>query len=97
MMFSSSDVSSHNSETDCWIVIDGIVYDVTSFLSRHPGGAKTIVRRSGDGQDAKSAFDAVDKSKGSFRPRRGQEESHALGLQRALQKVTSTPRLDATD
>lgn len=37
-----SDVQKHNKEGDCWIVVHGKVYDVSTF--EHPGGkASTLV------------------------------------------------------
>ena len=35
-------VSSHNSASSCWSVIDGNVYDLTSWISQHPGGQQAI-------------------------------------------------------
>jgi len=32
----------HSSREDCWIVIDGGVYDVTSWLPKHPGGTISL-------------------------------------------------------
>ena len=36
-------LAKHSSDQDCWIIIENKVYDVTKFLSRHPGGAGYIV------------------------------------------------------
>jgi uncharacterized membrane protein len=35
-------VSQHATADDCWTIIDGNVYDMTSFLARHPGGSAAI-------------------------------------------------------
>jgi len=51
--FSLSDVAEHNNENDCWLVIDGKVYDVTSYIEKHPGGG---VIANYCGQEATEAF-----------------------------------------
>ena len=40
--YTAEEVARHNSSTDCWTIVDGYVYDVTSFARRHPGGAESI-------------------------------------------------------
>ena len=45
--FTAEDVSKHNTEDDCWVTDNGKVYDVTSFLSKHPGGADFILSNAG--------------------------------------------------
>ncbi|CAI6332586.1 unnamed protein product [Periconia digitata] len=40
-------VAEHNSKSSCWIVLDSNVYDVTSFLQKHPGGAAIILKQAG--------------------------------------------------
>ena len=52
--YSLSDIAPHNSEQDCWILVDGSVYNVTSFIPQHPGGSETIL--SVCGKDATTAF-----------------------------------------
>lgn len=42
-----AEVAKHNSTKSCWILLDSKVYDVTSFLSRHPGGAAIILKHAG--------------------------------------------------
>jgi cytochrome b involved in lipid metabolism len=58
--FSMSDVAKHNNENDCWIVIDGKVYDVTSYIESHPGGK---VMANFCGQDGSLAFATKGKNK----------------------------------
>lgn len=32
------EVTKHQSPTDAWVVLDGRVYDITTFVKSHPGG-----------------------------------------------------------
>lgn len=36
-------VALHNKSSDCWTTVDGSVYDVTSWISKHPGGEQAIL------------------------------------------------------
>lgn len=47
-------VATHNQQSDCWAAIDGEVYDLTTWVGQHPGGASFIVQLCGT--DATSAF-----------------------------------------
>jgi cytochrome b involved in lipid metabolism len=47
-------LSKHISRTDAWISLDGIVYDVTSYLRHHPGGAEKLLM--GCGKESKKLF-----------------------------------------
>ena len=49
-----SEVAKHNTQMDCWAAIDGSVYDLTSWISRHPGGPDKILKLCGT--DATAAF-----------------------------------------
>lgn len=37
-----AEVAKHNTANSCFLVIKGAVYDVSSFISQHPGGARRI-------------------------------------------------------
>ncbi|KAK1700141.1 cytochrome b5-like heme/steroid binding domain-containing protein, partial [Colletotrichum godetiae] len=50
-------VRQHHTVDDCWMVIHGKVYDITSFLPSHPGGKAILLRNAG--KDATAVFDAV--------------------------------------
>lgn len=41
-VFTADEVAMHSTAEDCWTIIDGNVYDVTPFVSRHPGGLAAI-------------------------------------------------------
>lgn len=47
-------VARHNNYNDCWMIISGKIYDLTSYLSVHPGGAQSII--SYCGKDGTVAF-----------------------------------------
>jgi cytochrome-b5 reductase len=53
--FSLTDVKLHNTEDDIYIAIHCKVYNVTSFLHEHPGGAEFLLEVAG--QDATEAYD----------------------------------------
>ncbi|MCC6433981.1 MAG: cytochrome b5 domain-containing protein, partial [Acidimicrobiales bacterium] len=37
-----ADVAAHATSEDCWLAIGGNAYDVTAYLTDHPGGSRTI-------------------------------------------------------
>jgi|TARA_B110000444_G_C18777050_1_gene565505 cytochrome b involved in lipid metabolism len=41
------EVEKHNTINDCWIVSHGKVYDVSSFINKHPGGKFVIKSHAG--------------------------------------------------
>ena len=53
------ELASHNSQDNCWLAINGKVYDVTKYISSHPGGVAEIIRYCG--QDATQAFATMNK------------------------------------
>jgi|SRR3989344_4377276 len=54
---SLSELSNHNTESDCWVAYDGKVYDITSFLPNHPGSARAIAPYCGTSDSFKNAFE----------------------------------------
>lgn len=52
--FTWEEVAAHNSEESAWIAIDGSVYDITSFVDKHPGGREMILLAVG--RDATDIF-----------------------------------------
>lgn len=40
-LISVEEISKHNSIEDCWIVVDGKVWDITDFAPDHPGGGES--------------------------------------------------------
>nr|KAG5714734.1 hypothetical protein BaRGS_000222 [Batillaria attramentaria] len=54
--YSWNEVKEHSSVQDKWLVIDGQVYNITSWARKHPGGNRVISHYAG--QDATDAFRA---------------------------------------
>lgn len=52
-----SQVRRHNKEGDSWVSIGGSVYDVTTYMHRHPGGKALIARNAGG--DATADFEGM--------------------------------------
>lgn len=46
-VYTAEEVAEHASTDDLWVVLDGKVYDITSWLPQHPGGAAVLLRYPG--------------------------------------------------
>lgn len=53
-VFTEEEVARHKNEGDCWVVVDGVVYDVSKFMHSHPGGKGVILKLGG--KDVSSEF-----------------------------------------
>ncbi|XP_008810951.1 cytochrome b5 [Phoenix dactylifera] len=60
-LYSMEEASQHNTQDDCWVVIDGKVYDVTNYLDEHPGGDDVLL--SAAGRDSTEEFEEAGHSK----------------------------------
>ncbi|QGA19140.1 hypothetical protein EYB26_006828 [Talaromyces marneffei] len=56
-VFDAAEVAKHNTPESCWVILYGKVYDVTDFMSSHPGGVKVILRLAGT--DATEEYDPI--------------------------------------
>ncbi|OJD29361.1 cytochrome b5 [Diplodia corticola] len=59
-VYSLKEVAAHSKKNDLWIVVHGKIYDVTSYLLDHPGGAEAIEEVAGT--DCTAAFEDVGHS-----------------------------------
>ncbi|AQK62784.1 Cytochrome b5 [Zea mays] len=46
-LYSMKEAALHNTPDDCWVVVDGKIYDVTKYLEDHPGGADVLLEATG--------------------------------------------------
>lgn len=51
---SAQEVASHNSAASCWTIVNGNVYNLTSYIQRHPGGPSVL--KNICGRDGSAAF-----------------------------------------
>jgi cytochrome b involved in lipid metabolism len=51
------ELADHATAKDCWLLIDGVVYDVTKFLDNHPGGSTVMIEHAG--RDCSSNFEDI--------------------------------------
>ena len=54
------ELQKHNKPNDCWIAVEGSVYDITKYLSLHPAGAQVCIDVSG--RDCTKEFDKAEHS-----------------------------------
>ena len=59
--YTMAQVRTNNSATSCWAVINGSVYNLTTWINSHPGGSGAIISLCGT--DATSAFTSKHGSK----------------------------------
>ncbi len=60
--YSAAQVATHANKESCWSIIRGDVYDLTNWISKHPGGQQAILGICGI--DATKNFDAQHKGQG---------------------------------
>ena len=54
LILSTAEVAKHNTRSDCWSIVKGKVYNLTSYVQSHPGGASVIANICG--KDGSGAF-----------------------------------------
>ena len=53
LILNMSEIKKHSKSSDCWMLINGNVYDITSFFGSHPGGNSVMAATCGtDATDA---------------------------------------------
>jgi cytochrome b5 len=55
--YTLEEIATHNTADNLWLIVEGKVYDVTSFLEKHPGGQKPFLNYAG--KDATERFKVI--------------------------------------
>lgn len=42
IILSASEVAKHSTGSDCWMIVTGLVYDLSGYVSQHPGGSVMV-------------------------------------------------------
>lgn len=77
--YTLDDIAKHNKAEDCWMAIEGKVYDTTPYIQKqiHPGGAAILF---GCGKDATAIFNLRPKdNKPHSQKARGYLENYYIG------------------
>ncbi|MGA0079593.1 MAG: cytochrome b5 domain-containing protein [Candidatus Nanopelagicus sp.] len=87
----ADEVKKHSSASDCWSIIDGVVYDLTNWVGSHPGGSSRITAICG--KDGTSNFLGQHSNSNSAKSRL---KGFELGkLEAAAKADTPTPAAPA--
>ena len=76
----ADEVALHNQASDCWTIINGLVYDITAYVPRHPGGS---VITEACGTDGTNLFEQRTTDDGQ---RIGSGTPHSSGAAQQLQQ-----------
>jgi cytochrome b involved in lipid metabolism len=55
LILNMEEIGKHNKQTDCWMLIDGKVYNITSYFGSHPGGNPKMLATCGEDATAEYA------------------------------------------
>lgn len=77
--YTVAEVAQHGSATDCWMIIGNEVYNLTSFLEQHPGGAYAMTPYCG--KDGTQGFATMGRGRGTTHSQSANElkEEYKIG------------------
>ncbi len=97
--FTKENVAEHAAKTDCWTIVSGKVYDITSYVPRHPGGDEILMACGTDGTSLFTKRETTTgKEVGSGTPHSSNAASQleSLLMGDLTDKATPTPSDPAT-
>lgn len=78
LVLNMEEIGKHNKQTDCWLLINGKVYNITSYFGSHPGGNSTMSATCGT--DATLAYSTKDP----YAKNNTRGQSHSSGAKNML-------------
>lgn len=94
-----AEVSKHNTNADCWIIVNSKVYNISNYASSHPGGSRNILNNCG--KEATQAFNTKGGTGSSHSPSANAmlanfyvgdfNQTINSAVQQNIQKVQSNP------
>lgn len=91
----SSEVTNHTSSNDCWVIVDGNVYNVTEYIPFHPGGSGRITNRCGT--DVSADFAGAGGHRHSSSARNTLSRYLVGAFEGSVTQTTPTPNTDSTN
>lgn len=80
-LITKAELAQHNKKSDCWTIVSGKVYDITSYIPRHPGGDDILLACGADGT---SLFTSRETSSGEVV---GSGDPHSSSASSQLQRL----------
>lgn len=81
-LYTREEVAKHTESNDLWLIISNKVYDLTSFLDKHPGGEEVLLGQGG--KDGTEVFEDIGHSSDA----RQMMESYKVGEVVESQRTT---------
>lgn len=82
-LYTMAEVAQHATANDCWMIVNGNVYDLTSFLEQHPGGVASMSPYCG--KDGSQGFATMGRNRGTTHS----ESANALKEDYKIGRVSS--------
>lgn len=76
--YTAAQVALHNSTNDCWMIIGKEVYNLTSFMDQHPGGAQAMLKYCG--KDGTRGFATMDQGQAHSSSANQLKEDYKIGM-----------------
>ena len=72
--YTLAQIAEHNKPDDCWLAVEGRVYNITTYIPKHPGGTPNIIGYCGS------------ESTGAYKTKGGIGRNHSLQARKLLER-----------